>query len=117
MKRLIPAVIILIFLISICIFSNIYVDRTCKQTVEDINAYYDQNISADTLHDSWKIQKEKMSLFVNHDFLDKISVYIGQLTIGKNGNNPPESDDIYKNIQTLLSLIKEEQKFALHSFY
>lgn len=117
MKRLIPAGIILIFIISICIFSNIFIDRACEQTIDDINAYYDQNISADVLHDSWNRQKEKMSLFVNHGFLDKISVYIGQLTMGESESNPPESDTIYKNIKTILSLIKEEQEFDLHSFY
>lgn len=117
MKRLIPAGIILIFIISVCIFSNIYVDRACEQTADDINAYYNQTISADTLQSSWNRQKEKMSLFVNHGFLDKISIYIGQLTLTENKDNPPESDAIYKNIQTVLSLIKEEQEFDLHSFY
>lgn len=117
MKRLIPAGIILVFLISICIFSNIYVDRICEQALDDIKAYHNKEISATSLEGSWNHQKEKMSLFVNHGFLDKISVYIGQLTLTENKDNHPESDTIYKNIQTVLSLIKEEQKFELHSFY
>lgn len=117
MKRLIPAGIILIFLVLICIFSHIYVDSICEQTLDDINAYYNKNISASSLEDSWNHKKEKMSLFVNHGFLDKISVYIGQLTLAENEDTHPESDVIYKNIQTVLSLIKEEQKLELHSFY
>lgn len=117
MKRLIPAGIILIFIVSLCIFSHLYVDRICEQTLDDINAYYNQIITADTLQNSWQQRKEQMAIFVNHGFLDKISVYIGQLALTTEENNHSASDTVYKNIQTVLSLIKEEQKFELHSFY
>lgn len=117
MKRLIPAAIILIFIISVCICAHVFVDRACDQTVNDIEAYYNNKITASTLENSWKERKEQMALFVNHDFLDKISVYIGQLTVSSSNGSSPELNAIYKNIESVLSLIKAEQKFALHSFY
>ncbi len=116
MKRLIPAAIILVFIISICICAHICVDRACKKTIDDIENYYNQNITGAQLENNWKERKEQMALFVNHGFLDKISVYIGQLTIDTN-NSLPESYTVYKNIESVISLIKAEQKFALHSFY
>lgn len=117
MKRLIPAAIILIFIISVCIYAHIYVARACEQTIDDIENYYNKSITAAQLENNWQDRKEQMALFVNHDFLDKISVYMGQLTVASNNGNSPELNVIYKNIESVLSLIKAEQKFALHSFY
>ena len=113
MKRLIAAAIILVFIISVCAVSHIYVDRACQQTLNDVERYYNQEISADALQKSWSKQKEKMSVFVNHSFLDKISVYIGQLDTQQS----LADDAVYKNIKTLLSLINEEQRLELHRFY
>ncbi len=117
MKRLIPAIAILVFTITLCSLANIFVDHACDQTLDDIESYYSQHITASELENSWQKRKEQMSLFVNHGFLDKISIYIGQLTVVSNDNTSSETNAIYKNIESVLSLIKEEQKFALHSFY
>lgn len=116
MKRLIPAAIILVFIVSICIGAHICVDNACQNTIDDIENYYNKKITATQLENIWKERKEQMALFVNHGFLDKISVYIGQLTIATNDNSP-EFETVYKNIESVISLIIAEQKFALHSFY
>ncbi|MBR5473748.1 MAG: DUF4363 family protein [Clostridia bacterium] len=117
MKRLIPAVIILVLTVSVCVFSHIYVNDICDQTLTSVENYYNKSISPHQIETTWEEQKEKMSLFVNHDFLDKISIYVGQLTINENIDNSPERDITYKNIKSVLKLIKEKQKFELHSFY
>lgn len=114
MKRIIPAVIIIVFVIIICIGANVYVKQKCDITLEYINKYRTGEITSQQLENYWQDQKEKLSLFVNHDFLDKITVYIGQLTIKENSVN---FDVTYKSIESVLKLIKEEQEFALHSFY
>lgn len=116
MKRLIPAAIILIFTVSLCVCAHMHVERTCNKTLEDIENYYNQSISADTLEQNWAHHKEQLSLFVNHSFLDKLSIYIGQLTISQNTKNE-KFYTTYKNIQTVLSMIKEEQQLSTHSFY
>lgn len=117
MKRLIPASIIFILVIVICIWAHIYVDRACADTIKDIESFYNKNITAATLEKNWQERKENMALFVNHGFLDKISVYIGQLTVLPTDEVKPELNAVYKNIESVLSLIKAEQKLALHSFY
>ncbi|MBQ8267424.1 MAG: DUF4363 family protein [Clostridia bacterium] len=116
MKRLIPAAVIFVFIISVCVCAHIYVDRACDQTVNDIKAYSRNQLTAAALENHWQERKEQLAIFVNHSFLDKVSVYMGQLTLITEENHL-EFDTIYKNIQTVLSLIKEEQAFALHSFY
>ena len=116
MKRLIPAAIILVFIVFLCVFSHTHVNRICDKTLSDVQKYYNQKISANDLEQSWKHNKEKLLLFVNHSFLDKISIYIGELTV-LNDNKNNYFNDAYINIQTILSMIKEEQQFAAHSFY
>ncbi len=117
MKRLIPAAVIFIFIIAVCVTAHIFTDCACDKTLSDIEKFYDKKISADELEKAWKDRKEEMSLFVNHSFLDDISVYIGQLTLSNNDDSIPELDMIYKNIESTLNLIKDEQTLALHSFY
>lgn len=116
MKRLVPAVIILSMTIFICITAHTFVNRACDNTIKDIELYYNKKISSQQLEDNWQNRKENMALFVNHGFLDKISIYIGQLTVFTD-NNLPENETVYKNIKSVLSLIKAEQRFGLHSFY
>lgn len=115
MKRLIPAAIILICTVSVCIFSYTYTERECQNTLKEIELYKNDEITADKLESLWQTRKEKMSVFINRDFLDKISVYIGQLTAVDITSG--KFCEIYKNIETLLSMIKNEQSFALHSFF
>ncbi|MDO4608221.1 MAG: DUF4363 family protein [Clostridia bacterium] len=117
MKRLIPAAIILIFVIVICITAHTCIDRACDQTIVDIERFYKEEMSGKELEKIWRDRKEEMSLFVNHEFLDEVSVYIGQLTLSSEEDDIPELDMAYKNIKTTLSLIKAEQTLALHSFY
>lgn len=116
MKRLIPATVILIFIISLCFTSHFLVNKICNQTIEDINKFRDKSTSAQNLENTWKKSKEKLSIFVNHGFLDDVSVYISQLTLFT-ADNSSQFDTIYKNIETMIDMIKEEQRLATHSFY
>lgn len=117
MKRLIPAALILVFIILLCVSANLLINDICDDTLEDINRFHNKTITAQFLQKIWKTNKEKLSLFVNHGFLDEISVYIGQLTVSDADIKSPEFETIYKNIQTILLIIKEEQHLAPHSFY
>lgn len=116
MKRLIYAVIVLVIALSLTFYSHIAVKNYCKETHDDINQFYNQKISAEQLEKSWNKRKEKMSAFVNHEFLDQISLYIGQITLGDN-NEDENFSTAQKNIETLLTMIKDEQRLAAHNFY
>lgn len=126
MKRLIPASIMIIFIAALCIYSNVYVNRACKQTVTDIEQYYENCFSnsdstietlSQNLENNWKKRKETLELFVNHSFLDKISLYIAQLPVLAQSGNETQFILVCENIKELTEQICEEQKFALHSFY
>lgn len=116
MKRIFPAIIILVITICLCICSYIYVTRECDATNDDIDKFLQNKISSLDLQNSWQERKEKLSFFVNHGFLDDMSLYIGQLSV-YDDQNSERFDLILKNIDTLLSMIKQEQHFATHSFY
>lgn len=116
MKRLIPAAIILAIIITLCVVSYLCIVEICSDTLHDIDQYYNKVISADTLNQNWESNKEKLAVFANHNFLDKITIYIGQLTLSENSKKE-KSYEIYQNIKTILSIIKEEQRPSLHSFY
>ena len=116
MKRLIYAAVILIALISLAFYSHFAVNRYCNDTINDVQNFASNKITSETLTKSWNKRKNKMSIYVNHDFLDQITMYIGQMILGD--NHEDENFKIaYKNIETLIKLIREEQKFAAHSFY
>lgn len=117
MKRLIPALIIFVLVIAVCLWAHTHVDRACQETLSDIEKFRNHTITGAKLEENWKERKENMELFVNHNFLDKISVYIGQLTVASFDETSLELNAVYKNIESVLSLIKAEQKLGLHSFY
>ncbi len=116
MKRLIAAVIILVFIISICSFSNFYVTRICNQTVGDIDLFL-QNGDTKALENSWHIKKEKLEIFANHSFLDKISLSIAELPTLTQSGDTTHVMLVCERIKELTEQIKQEQKFGFHSFY
>lgn len=116
MKRLIYAITVFMIALLLTIYSHFAVNRACETTIKNIDNFYNQKISGETLTKLWKKQKEKMSAFVNHDFLDQISLYIGQITLGDNSEDENFAT-AYKNIETLLSMIQDEQRLAPHNFY
>lgn len=116
MKRLIPATIVFILLLSLTIYSHFTIDNYCKITSEELKQFSDNTISSKTLTQNWQKRKEKMSAFVNHGFLDEITLYMGQIELGDNVED--ENFTVaYKNIETLLSMIRDEQRLSAHSFY
>ena len=69
MKRLIPASIMIIFIAALCIYSNVYVNRACEQTVIDIEQYYENCFSnsgstietlSQNLENNWQKRKETL---------------------------------------------------------
>ena len=114
MKRLLPAVILLTFAVLLCFYSHVSINRHCDDTMKDINDFYSGKISSETVQNNWHARKDKMSIFANHEFLDKITIYVGQLTTDTRNSNDVS---IYLNIKTVLSMIKDEQRLSEHSFY
>ena len=102
-------------MITLCIVSHITVKKECSDTLKIIDEFNNQKITALELESKWQSKKEKMSLFVNHAFLDDLTIYIGQLTL--KDSTYERNQHIYKEITTILSMIQEEQKLTEQSFY
>ena len=117
MKRIIPAGIILIFMISVCFISHHFVEKHCNQTLQNLSKYKNKEITYTELNEKWKEDKEKMSLFANHSFLDEISIYIGQLKAYESKPQAPQFEATMQRVESLLLIIKEEQQLRLYSFY
>lgn len=116
MKRLIAAAVILVFLISICAYSNTYVTRICNATVDELDRFL-QNGDSEELENSWHKSKEKLELFVNHSYLDKISLSIAELSTLSKSDNTTNIELTCNRIKELTDQIKDEQSFGFHSFY
>ena len=126
MKRLIPASIIFLFVLGICICSKLCVNKTSDETLNEIKYCYQQlengNIESahqlsENIKDNWHKNKEKLELFVNHSFLDKVNLYVYQLPVFIKTNSKNDFLLAYENINTLFEQISEEQKFGMHSFF
>lgn len=126
MKRLIPAGIILIFIVTLCVGSNVYVKKTCKQTITDIEDYYTECITSDknsinslsqNLKSEWNSRKDKLELFVNHTFLDNISLQITKLITHIVNENHESALLDFEQIKELFEQVISEQTFSLNSFY
>ena len=126
MKRLLAAAIMLIVIITLCISSNLYVTHACQDTAKAVQNYYEQIFDAENadknklskeLEALWHNKKERLELFVNHGFLDEISICISQLPIYAKTGDKNRALIICENIKELCEQIEEEQKFAAHSFY
>lgn len=115
MKRLIPAAIILICVITVCVASHCYVWRTCDLTVNYVQDYQNQKINADELKNYWNKNKQNLEITVNHKLLDDISIYIDELAV----NDLSDDDFIitFQNIKTSLQLIKSEYRLAKNNFF
>ncbi len=126
MKRLIPAFVIFILVISFCISANLCVDKTSLKTLKKIEYCYQELKAGNTetalglsenIKDSWHKDKETLEIFVNHSFLDKANLYICQLPVSIKNNSKNDFLVQYENIKTIFEQMSKEQKFGLHSFY
>lgn len=117
MKRLIPAAVILILTVAVCIYGHFCIEKACESTLTDIYGFKNKKISADELENRWHDREKNMAVFVNNGLLDKTAVYIGRLTVAFNKNSFADVDVICKDIESVLKLIKEQQSFTVRCFY
>lgn len=126
MKRLIPAILILIFIITVCVTCNMYVQKKCEKTIADVeNCFFElkQNNNfvahskANAIKENWEKDKHKLEFFLNHKFIDQVSVCMSQLPVLTENSSVTAFSLTLENLKCVLNEIKEEQKLNLHSFY
>lgn len=126
MKRLIPACILALVIICSCIVGQIVVKKYCDNVYNDLKECKEQFVSGETstaynlsveVKENWKGNKAVLSVFVNHNLLDEISQSVMQLPEFAKADGKDTFLGECSKIQSMLALIKEEQRIRGESFY
>ena len=126
MKRLIPAGVLAVFIVVICVLSNITVTRTIKkfenkiekcENLYEVGQYEQATKTAEDFKSKWKKVSKVVSVYSNHCPLDDISMFASVLPEAINEKNDFEFKSTVNQIKTALSTIKGEQTLTLESLY
>ncbi len=126
MKRLIPACILSVVIICSCILGQITVKKYCNSVYDDIKECKEDFIvgksesaynNAIKIEKNWRRQKAVLAVFVNHNLLDEISQSVVQLPELAKADGKDTFLGECSEIQSMLTLIKEEQRIRGESFY
>ncbi len=126
MKRLIPAVAILVVIIVICVLSNSSVCKTIKKAKSNITEcetlYKDGEFekaydSAIKFKKKWRKTSSSVSAYANHCILDDISGLSAILPEAIKEKNNFEVGSTLNQIKVSLDRILKEQSFTLESLY
>lgn len=126
MKRLIPSAVLAVIILLGCIWGHYVTDDVCNITDTELkeceqaykNGSFDKAQElAKKLQKEWEDREEKLSLFVNHSFLDEISENLAQIPYFAN----PQSANLglakISYTKHLLKHIEEHQSLIPESFY
>lgn len=124
MKRLIPAAILLVLVITAYITSLLFITNSCDTTKDlletTISAYRTDKTAteeAKKVEQYWSKKEPMLSVFVNHDRIDDIETAISSLNVYA---KMPDNDLFYEyadNVKILIHQIMEDTKFTMHSIF
>ena len=126
MKRLIPATIILIIIIVVCVISNYTVCAHVKKANEKIkncetlysSGQFEQaRISAEKFKKYWAKVSKGLSFYSNHCPIDDISNLAAILPEAAASKNDFEFKSTLRQIKTALDTVHYEQSFTWESLY
>ena len=126
MKRIIPACILAVVIISSCIVGQIVVKKYCDGVYNDLKECKEQFVNGEIstaynlsveVKENWTGNKAVLSVFVNHNLLDEISQSVMQLPEFAKTDGKDTFLGECSKIQSMLTLIKEEQRIRGESFY
>lgn len=122
MKRLIPACVLLIFVITSYLIGYYYISKTCDTANELLNQCVDIYKSdsnayknAKKLEEFWGEREGTLSVFANHGDIDQIELAISSLVVH---SNSPDNKIFYEyssTVKTLLHQLQEDSKPSMHS--
>lgn len=124
MKRLIPAAILFVLVITAYITSLLYITNSCDKTKAlldiSVTAYKENKTAqkeAKEIENFWNKKEPLLSVFVNHDRIDDIETAISLLNVYA---KMPDNDLFYEyadNVKILIHQIMEDTKFTMHSIF
>ena len=122
MKRLIAATVLTVIVLTTYISSYFYIDAVCEKTNRMldscIEAYKDENdvvAKTEKLRKYWGKKEKVLSIFINHDDIDKIEIEIESLSAH---SKYPKNEMFYEHsnvISKLLHQIMEDTVPTTHS--
>ncbi len=126
MKRLIPAIALLLTIIAICIASNKTTKHICndfKDKLSILNASYKNGnfMSAQQkaleFKEKWKNSEETLILFLNHNPISEISMLVSNLEVYAKEQNDVLFKSTCSSIYSLLEQIIKEESFCAATLY
>lgn len=126
MKRLIPATILSVAIIIICVGANIAVKTVCNETKRLATECRTDAVSGDfssaiqksaELKKQWEDESKILLLFVNHKVCDDLSLVTNRIYYHCLNENTDLIITDISDLETLLHQIVSEQKLNSLSFY
>ena len=124
MKRLIPAIIILIIIVSAFLGSYFYINKVCETAYEGIEnciQEYEEHgtAKADTtwLKNYWTSKEKILSFFVNHESIDDVELALSSAALHSKFENNYMFYDACDTAKMLLHQIIEDTKPSTHSIF
>lgn len=124
MKRLLPAGILLAFVIFAYLFSLNYTVSSCNETealIAECEESYIKNDDAfepaKKLSEHWDKKESGLSFFVNHNKIDDVELEIAALELYSKSENQALFLEHIEELKMLLHQIKEDTRLTIHSVF
>lgn len=124
MKRLIAAAILLVFVVSVYMLGYFYTNNACDDARVILNNCVEKYINgneakkdAEELKDFWHKKEGILSIFANHEEIDKIELAINSLVVHSDTKDNKMFYEYSSTIKTLLHQLEEISKPTLHSIF
>ena len=126
MKRLIPAAVLVLFIIIICIISSKTVINSVNAANESLRncerlfstgSLKEATAAANDFKENWKTQSKLISLFSNHCSLDDINLLAASLPDSVAAGKAYEFNASVSKIKLTLDMIYNEHSFTVDSLY
>ncbi len=127
MKRLFAAIAILSITIAMCIMAFSFLDKTCKNTSDELNIikeYINEEKTdlalskLNSVSKKWNQNKKILKMFVDHSYIIEIDVAFSQLGASLSGNSESsECLPILDEIVTRANLLKNSEKLSLENIF
>lgn len=118
-KELITLIVVIMFVFCLNFYTEKILNETMREMInkieiikEDIN-----NENVTELKDIWMEREKKISYFLEHDELEKVTLEIEKLKINTENNLILEAEEDIKLIETLLNHIEEKGKLKMKNIF
>ena len=126
MKRLIYALIILMFISVICLVGSILICQYCEESREELRfcaALSDEQdweqaqMQTQELKSNFEKREPVMAIFVDHKLLDSINELLSTLPVYANKEKDADFEAVCAQIDIILDRISRMQSIKIENFY